>query len=142
LKRNTLLIAVAAIALIGIAGGLLLAAGLQNGPLSGTLGPATTTLTLGATTIEERSTGSHLVRLDGKLSTLEGAGVAGRSVDLKWQFSTTTFAIGTVTTEADGTFTMTCEELANSSGTPFVYFAQFWGDSQYKSSQSASIQRT
>lgn len=142
MKRNTLLIAIAAIAVIGIAGGLLLAAGLQNGPLSGTLGPTTTKLTLWVTTIEERGTGSHLLRLDGRLSTLEGAGVAGRSVDLKQQISTTTLAIGTATTGADGTFTMTCEEPANSSGTPFVYFAQFWGDSLYRSSQSANVQRT
>ena len=50
MKRNTLLFAIAAVAVVGIAAGILLAGNGQSGPLSGAIGPTATTLTLNVST--------------------------------------------------------------------------------------------
>jgi len=141
-NRNTLLIALVAIAVIGVAVGLVLPGALQNGSLSGTITKTLTKVTLTATTTGESGTGNHLVRLQGKLSTLDGTGIAGAPVELSQQISTTTFLLGTVTTGADGAFSSTCEEPPNSSNTSFVYFAVFRGTSWYDPSQSDNVHRT
>ena len=139
MNRNTLPIAIVVVAAIGITLGVLLPGVLPSGPLSGALSKQMTSLTLTATTIEDLGTGDHRVRLDGRLSTLDGTGIPGASVQLSQQISTTTIVLGTVTTGPEGSFTSTCVEPP---GGEFVYFAGFYATAYYDSSQSDRVQRT
>ncbi|HIH03053.1 MAG TPA: hypothetical protein HA263_04090 [Methanoregulaceae archaeon] len=137
MNRNTLLIAIAAIVVVGIAGGLVLAGAGQNGQLSGTLVRQNTQVTCGATIVEEAGIGGFLLNLHGKLSTAAGAGLAGKPVTISYKYpGMSAFEpLPVVTTAADGTYNYQYEELPYW-GTPVLYCARFAGDDLYSGSQS------
>ena len=139
MNRNTLLIAIAAIAAVGIVVGLFLAGGGQNGQLSGTLLKQNTQITCGATIVDETGLGGYLLNLHGKLSNAAGAGLAGKTVTLyfKYPSSSRYESLPAVTTGADGTYGYQYEELPYW-GTPVLYYARFAGDDLYNGSQSPS----
>jgi hypothetical protein len=140
LNRTTLLVAIVAVAAIGIVIGIILPGALQHGSLSGSMTKVKTELNLTATDIGQSATGNHVIRLDGKLSNLDGVGLPGALVELKQQMSaSTTISFETVTTRSDGTFSSTCEEPPNAL---FTYFAVFRGTYYYDSSQSPYVHHT
>lgn len=136
MNRNTLLIAIAAIAAVGIVVGLFLTGAGQN-PLTGTLVTQNTQLTYGATIVEEAGIGGYLLNLHGKLSTAAGAGLGGKTVTLYYKYPTMSAyqSLPAVTTGADGTYSYMYEELPYY-GTPVLYYARFAGDDLYIGSQS------
>lgn len=138
MNRNTLLIAIAAIAAVGIVAGLFLAGAGQN-PLSGTLVKQNTQITCGASIVEEAGIGGYLLNLHGKLGTAAGTGLAGKTVTLYYKYPTMSAyePLPTVTTGADGTYSYLYEELPYY-GNPVLYYARFAGDDLYNGSQSPS----
>ncbi|MEN6343420.1 MAG: hypothetical protein ABFC89_12790 [Methanospirillum sp.] len=142
MNRNTLLIAIAAIAVVGIAVGLLLAGAGQNGQLSGTLAPKPTTLTLGYTVPMEDGSGGYLLDIRGKLADATGGPVANRSVKIRWKLPAETVFndAGTATTGADGSYSVQFQQLYFYYGKHPVYHAEFAGDSLFLASRSPDVQ--
>jgi hypothetical protein len=160
MNRNTLLIAIAAIAVVGIAVGLFLSGALTAGPLSGTIGAIPTTLTLGWTDLGEQGLGGYEFRLYGRLADSTGAPVAGRTVRLTFTVPGETPApttgwwtvspsptvtpivhdVGTATTGADGSYSVYHTQYASYYGKHPVYSASFAGDGTYLASRSPGVQ--
>ena len=142
MKRNTLLFAIAAIAVIGIAVGLLLSGAGQTGPLQGRIAPIPTTLTLGYTVLMENGVGGYYLSLHGRLVDATGGPVANRTVKLRYRIpgETVFYDLRTVTTGADGSYDVGHDQWADYSGTPFVYYAEFAGDDLFLPSRSPDVQ--
>ena len=85
MNRNLLLIAIAAVAVVGIAAGILLVGNGQSGPLSGALGPTPTTLTLTVSTCSVPDPSGNVgFALFGELRDTAGNALADRTVALRW----------------------------------------------------------
>jgi hypothetical protein len=142
MKRNTLLIAIAAIAVVGIAVGLFLSGAGQNGQLSGTLAPKPTTLTLTYTVPMEDGSGGYMLDVRGRLADSTGASVANRPVRIRWKLPSETVIhdVGTATTGADGSYNVQFEQYSAYYGLHPVYYAEFAGDSQFRASRSPDVQ--
>jgi len=141
MNRNTLLIAIAAIAVVGIAVGLFIAGAGQNGQLSGTLAPKPTTLTLGCTVGMEDGMGGYELFLNGRLTDSAGAPVANRPVSLRFTVPGQTGVndAGTATTGADGSYSLRFQQYSSYYGKHPVYTAGFGGDSLYLASNSPGV---
>jgi hypothetical protein len=142
MNRNTLLIAIAAIAVVGIAVGLLVSGAGQNGQLSGTLAPKPTTLTLGVTVGMEDGMGGYGLSLHGRLADGTGAPVANRMVSVKYRVPGETVVndAGTATTGADGSYNVEHQQLYFYYGKHPVYYTVFAGDSLFLASRSPDVQ--
>jgi hypothetical protein len=160
MKRNTLLLAIAIIAAVGIAVGLFLSGAGQTDPLQGTLAPKSTTLTLGWTDLLEWGLGDYWFRLNGRLIDSTGAPVANRTISIRftvpgetptptpaWMTPTPTTGVaviivheaGTATTGADGSYSLQYYQPTAYFGKHPVYFARFNGDGTYLASNSPSV---
>jgi hypothetical protein len=141
MKRNNLLIAIAAIVVVGIAVGLLLAGAGQNGQLSGTLAPRPTTLTLAYTVPMEDGSGGYLLDCHGRLADSTGASIANRPVKIRWKLPAETVFndAGTATTGADGSYSVQFQQYSAYYGKHPVYHAEFAGDSAYLASRSPDV---
>ena len=151
MKRTTLLIAIAAIAVVGIALGLLLSGAGQTGSLQGRLEPVPTTLTLGYTVGREDGVGGYELFLYGKLADSTGAPVANRLVSLRYTVPGETVTqvggmsaipihdAGTATTGADGSSSLQFIQYSAYFGKHPVYTAGFAGDSLYLASHAPGV---
>ncbi|HOT94533.1 MAG TPA: hypothetical protein PK089_05025 [Methanoregulaceae archaeon] len=142
MKRNTLLIAIAAITVVGIAAGLLLSGAGPSGALQGMIAPIPTTLTLGYTVLMENGVGGYMLDLHGRLVDSTGGPVANRPVKLRWRLpdETTLHDCGTATTGADGSYSLQFEQYSWYYGRHPIYHAEFAGDSLFLASRSADVQ--
>lgn len=149
MNRNLLLIAIAAVAAVGIAAGVLLLGNGPTGPLAGALSPAPTTLTLTASTCSAPDgAGNVSFTLSGQL-TAAGAPVAGRTIALRTaSYDNGAYAVAPVmdfaTTRPDGGFSFAKLEPATAgydADTYFYYGAAFAGDTQYAGSSSPTVQK-
>ena len=142
MKRTTLLIAIAAIAAVGIAVGLLLSGAGPAGSLQGRLEPIPTTLTLAYTVPMENGVGGYLLDLHGRLVDATGGPVANRPVTLRWRLPTETVLhdCGTATTAADGSYSLQFEQYSWYYGKHPVYYAEFAGDDLFLASRSPDVQ--
>jgi hypothetical protein len=142
MKRTTLLIAIAAIAVVGIAVGLLLSGAGQTGSLQGRLEPLPTTLTLGYTILMENGVGGYYLSLHGKLVDATGAPVASRAVQLKYTVPGEPIIhdAGTATTGADGSYDVGHDQWASYYGLHPVYYAEFAGGDLFLASRSTDVQ--
>jgi hypothetical protein len=157
MKRNTLLIAIAVIAVVGIAVGLFLSGAGQTDPLQGTLLPKPTILTLEYTVPMEDGWGGFMLDLHGRLTDSTGAPVANRAVNIKFTVpgepptppyrtlgpgETPTPYVGdagTATTGADGSYSVQFQQWSGYYTVHPVYTARFGGDSAYLASQSPNV---
>ncbi|KAF5056611.1 hypothetical protein DSECCO2_365440 [anaerobic digester metagenome] len=162
MKRTILPFAIAAIAVVGIAVGLLLAGAGQTGPLQGGIAPSLTpmfpttqepgvrplghqtNLTLECTVINTYTKENHVfyyLNLHGRLIDQTGAPVASQMVRLDenspdmhfFDFFTAT------TTGADGSFSAVQYTWADDSGKPSVYRATFAGSDLFLPSRSPDV---
>ncbi len=142
MQRKTLLIAIAAIAVVGIAVGLLASGAGQSSSLSGRIAPIPTSLTLGYTVLGEGGTGSYLLSLHGRLVDATNGPVANRAVKIRYKVPAETvfYDLRTVTTGADGSYAAQYEQWADYSGRPFVYYAEFAGDDLVLASRSPDVE--
>ena len=151
MNRNLLLIAIAAVAAVGITAGVLFVGnGPLPGPLSGALGPAATTLTLTASTCSAPDgAGNVSFTLSGQL-TAGGAPVADRTIALRTAHCDAgACSIAPVmdfaTTGADGGFSFVKTEPP----TPeydrvnhyYYYRAAFAGDAEYAGCASGEARK-
>jgi hypothetical protein len=149
MNRNHLLIAIAAVAVVGIAAGVLILGSQQpQAPLSGSMGSASTILTLDPTTCSvPDSNGSVTITVSGELHTTFGNPVAGRTVEVhrlkcgstgcNW---TGPDGEGSVVTGPEGRFSLVKSEaptLYNDGSSHIVDYATFAGDAMYAGSQSS-----
>ena len=163
MKRNTLLFAIAAIAVVGIAAGLLLAGAGQTGPLQGGIAPSLTpmfpttqetgvpphwfqtSLTLECSVLKNFSMGKDgyddYLELHGRLIDERGCPVVNRMVKLRKKVINAHFFddLTTVTTGYDGSYSMGVIYVAHSSGKPFVYYAEFAGSDPFLPSRSPDV---
>jgi hypothetical protein len=141
MKRNSLLIAIAVIAVVGIAVGLFLSGAGQNGQLPGALMPKPTTLTLSYTVGMEDGMGGYELFLNGRLADSTGAPVTNRAVRLTFTVPGETVIndAGTATTGADGSYSLRIQQYYWYYGKHPVYTARFAGDSAYLASQSSGV---
>ena len=147
MKRKTLLIAIAAVAAVGIAVGIL-ASGVA-GPLPGSIGPSPTTLTLEQSLDMDPNGpwgGAYLLSLHGRLTDAAGGPVANRWVWVRvWTSADgpgTTDTAGADMTGADGSFEVAYQQPAPypPDGITYRYRAEFPGDSAYLASWSPYVQ--
>lgn len=150
MNRNLLLIAIAAVAVVGIAAGILLAGNGQSGPLSGALGPTATTLTLNVSTCSvPDARGNVSFTLSGELRDAAGTPLAGRTVALRWASCdngpcATVPEMPFATTNQNGGFSFARNEPATrnyDADTYVQYGAAFSGDAQYAGSSSAMVRK-
>ena len=157
MRRNTLLIAIAAVAVVGIAVGLFLSGAGQTGPLTGRIAPIPTTLTLSYTVPMEDGSGGYLLDCHGRLADSTGAPVSNRAVNIKFTVpgqpptpplrtlgpgETPTPYVGdagTATTGADGSYSVQFQQYSAYYGKHPVYHAEFAGDSAYLASRSPDV---
>ncbi len=142
MKRTTLLIAIAAIAVVGIAVGLLLSGAGPTGSLQGRIAPIPSTLTLAYTVPMENGAGGYLLDLHGRLVDATGGPVANRPVTLRWRLPTETIIhdCGTATTAADGSYSLQFEQYSWYYSKHPVYYAEFAGDDLFLASRSPDVQ--
>ncbi len=151
MNRNLLLIAIAAVAVVGIATGILLVGnGQSQGPLSGALGPMPTTLTLNASTcgVPDPS-GNVNFTLSGELRDSGGNPLAGRTVALRWASCdngacASPAPMQFATTDQNGGFSFTRHEPATrnyDADTYVQYGAAFAGDGQYAGCSSGMVRK-
>jgi hypothetical protein len=147
MNRN-LLIAIAAVAVVGIAAGILLAG--QTGQLSGAIGPTPTTLTLNASTCSVPSpSGNVSFTLSGELRDSAGNPLAGRTVALRWAVCdngpcATGPQMPLATTDQNGGFSFARNEppTRNYDADTYVqYGAAFSGDAQYAGCSSDLVRK-
>ena len=144
MKRNTLLIAIAAIAAVGIAVGIL-ASGVA-GPLTGSIGPSPTTLTIEYSLNNDPNGpwgGVWLLSLHGRLTDAAGGPVANRWVWVRvWTSSDGPSTAGADMTGADGSFEVEYQQpgVYPPNGITYRYWAEFPGDSAYLASSSPYVQ--
>lgn len=157
MNRNLLLIAVAAIAVVGVAVGiLLLGSGPSQGSLSGAIGPIPTTLTLNISACTEpdgrSEPGALNFTLSGSLLDDNGGPVPGRTILFARSGATTGQASfmegpgqsGSAVTAADGSFRLDKQELPTrdySAGAYQEFHASFAGDAEYLSSSSNTVRK-
>lgn len=149
MNRNLLLIAIAVVAVVVIAAGILILGDQQpQAPLSGTMGSASTILTLDPSTCSvPDSNGSVTITVSGELHTTFGNPVAGRTVEVhrlkcgsvgcNW---TGPDGEGSVVTGPEGRFSLVRSEastLHNDPNAHIVDYATFAGDAVYGGSQSS-----
>ncbi len=150
MNRNLLLIAIAAVAAVGITAGVLFVGnGPLPGPLSGALGPTATTLTLTASTCSAPDgAGNVSFTLSGQL-TAGGAPVADRTIALRTaRCDNGACSVAPVmefaTTGPDGGFSFAKLEPATAgydADTYYYYGAAFAGDTQYSGCSSPIVRK-
>ncbi len=145
MNRNLLLIAIAAVAVVGIAAGVLLAGNGSQSPLSGAIGPTPTTLTLNVSTCSVPvPSGDVSFTLAGELRDSGGNPVAGRTVALRWASCdngacASPAPMQFATTDQNGGFSFARHEPATpnyDADTYVQYGAAFSGDETYAGSSS------
>ncbi len=146
MNRNLLLIAIAAVAVVGIAAGILLAGnGQSHGPLSGALGPTPTTLTLNVSTCGVPDPSGNVdFTLSGELHDINGTPLAGRTVALRWASCdngacASSAPMQFATTDQNGGFSFARHEPATpnyDADTYVQYGVAFSGDEKYAGSSS------
>ena len=151
MNRNLLLIAIAAVAVVGIAAGILLVGNGQSGLLSGAIGPTPTTLTLNASTcsVPDPTSGNVDFTLSGELRDSAGNPLAGRTVALRWAVCdngpcATGPEMPFATTDQNGGFGFARNEPATlnyDKDTYVQYGAAFSGDAQYAGSSSGFVRK-
>jgi hypothetical protein len=151
MDRNLLLIAIAAVVLIGIAAGILLVGNGQSpGGLAGALGPTATTLTLNVSTCAVSDIfGNVGFTLAGELRDSAGNGLANKTIGLRWAsydngHLSETGPTEFTTTDQNGGFRFTRNEppTPNYGADTYVqYGAAFAGDQTYATSSSPIVRR-
>ena len=141
MNRNLLLIAIAAIAVVGIAVGLFLSGAGQTGPLPGMIAPIPTTLTLSYTVPMEDGSGGYLLDVRGRLVDATGGPVANRSVKIRWKLpaETEVHDARTATTGADGSYSVQFQQYYWYYGKHPIYWAEFAGDDLFLASRSPDV---
>ena len=141
MKRTILPFALAAIAVVGIAVGLLLSGAEPTGSLQGRIAPIPSTLTLAYTVPMENGAGGYLLDLHGRLVDATGGPVANRPVTLRWRLPTETVLhdCGTATTAADGSYSLQFEQYSWYYSKHPLYYAEFAGDDLFLASRSADV---
>ncbi len=147
MNRTVLLVAIAAIAVVGIAVGLLLAG--PTGPLAGALGPVPTSIDLAVSNCtgpDYQGFVSFIV--SGHLRDSGGNPVGGRTVTLASMGCTDEGAcysdVESLVTQSDGSFAVKKRGLPQENPTPGTgdrYRASFAGDAQYGASTSGDVYR-
>lgn len=142
MNRTTLLVAIAAIAVVGIALGLFLAG--QNGQLTGALGSIPTSINLsvsGCSPPDSRGYVSYTIA--GYLVDSSGRPVADRTISLIGVFYPETgpglSAVEQFVTGADGSFRVRRDVRPSVNSTGDNYQASFGGDTQYGASTSEKV---
>lgn len=156
MNRNLLLIAIAAIVVVGVgAGVLLLGDGQSPGSLSGALAPTNLTLnitTCAAPELPPRSGGGINFTLSGYLRDANGGPVPGRTILFAKSGVTVEHAAfmegpgqsGSAVTAADGSFSLQKQESPTtdySAGAYQDFHASFAGDAQYAGSYSNAARK-
>jgi len=151
MNRNTLILAIAATAVVGIAIGLGLAGAGQTGSLAGSIGGTPTTLTLNVSTCSSPTPGGDVTfTLSGELRDSGDNPVVGRTIWLSWASCSDGACAATPSTESaitgeDGgfSFVMSGPPTRNyDANTTFVqYQASFRGDAQYAESVSNPVKK-
>ena len=158
MKRTILPFAIAAIAVVGIAAGLLLAGAGQTGPLLGGIAPSPTTLqpvipmdwkrtilTLECSVLKNFSMGEEgyddYLELHGRLYDERGWPVANQKVNLMRKVITADFFdhFTTVTTGYDGKYSIGVVYITDTSGKPYAYRAEFAGKDLFLRSRSPDV---
>ena len=149
MNRNLLLVPIAAVAVVGIAAGILLGNG-QVGPLSGALGPTPTTLTLNASTCSVPDGSDNVsFTLSGELRDSGGNPLGGRTGALRWASCDngpcdTAPEMPFATTGPDGGFSFARHEPAAwdcDADTCVQFGAAFSGDAQYAGCSSPMVRK-
>ncbi|MEN6517929.1 MAG: hypothetical protein ABFC38_07015 [Methanospirillum sp.] len=151
MNRNTLLIAIAAIVMVGIAIGVMLSGAGQTGSLSGSIGATPTTFTLNVSTCSVPTPAGNVnFTLSGELRDSGGNPVAGQAIWLSLSSCSNGACAATPSTESavtgqDGGFSFVKSEPPTrnyNAETTFVqYSASFRGDEQYAASFSNSVKK-
>ena len=151
MNRNLLLIAIAAVVLVGIAAGILLVGnGQSSGALSGAIGPTSTTMTLNVSTCSVPDpSGNVSFTLSGKLHASGGVPLAGRTVALRMASCdngpcATAPVMEFATTDQNGGFSFARNEPAtrNYDADTYVYYgAAFSGDLEYAGTSSGMVRK-
>ena len=141
MKRTTLLIAIAAIAAVGIAVGIVASGAGPGGSLQGRLEPVPTTLTLEYGYTILGVPGGYTVTLHGTLVDATGAPVVNRPVTL-WcrnPGETAGHNTGTATSGADGAYAFPPYFVFYGDDRLLVYFTEFAGDDLLLASRSPDV---
>ena len=140
MNRNTLLIAIAAVVVVGIAVGLLLTGAGQTGSLQGASGPVPTSLDLIVSNCSPPDArGYSSFTITGHLM-VSGGVVANRTVNLYGVFPERgTSAAEPLVTGRDGSFRVTRNVLPSANSTGDNYQAVFGGDAEYGPSTSEKV---
>jgi len=150
MSRNTLLIAIAAIVVVGIAVGVLISGVGQNGKLSGSIGPTPTSINLSVSGCSPPDyAGLVSFAVTGYLLDAGGGPVANRTVNLVSIGCTDGGAcfsgVESLVTRSDGSFSVKKRGAPSVNATPGTgdhYRASFAGDAQYGASSSGDVYRT
>jgi hypothetical protein len=149
MNRNLLLIAIAAVAVVGIAAGVLLLGNGQTGPLSGALGPITTNLTLTVSDCADAdASGNRGFAIFGVLRDSAGNGLADKTIALRTAKcdNGTCGVLGVEfgTTDPMGGFSFVKSEPAtpNLDADTYIYYgAAFSGDEKYAGCASGTVKK-
>jgi len=141
MNRNTLLIAIAAVVVVGIAVGLLLVGAGQTGSLQGASVPIPTSLDLIVSNCSPPDArGYSSFTITGHLM-VSGGVVANRTVNLVGVFPERGIsAVEQFVTGRDGSFRVTRDVLPSANATD-NYQAFFYGDAEYGPSTSEKVYR-
>ncbi len=150
MNRNLLLIAIAAVAVVVVAAGVLFLGNGPQGSLSGSIGQKSTTLTLNASTCSvPDGRGNVSFTLSGELRDSDGAPVAGKTIALRTaSVADGRSAVGPTmefaTTDLNGGYTFAKNEPATpgyDADTYRYYGTAFSGDAEYASCSSATVRK-